>query len=101
VKDRPLNLDNLNRRVIAPALKAAGIPWRGYRPNRTGISTVATARAKDNGLAAKGLLRHSQLATTDRNYIQGVPAETLAAMAALEREFVEYSSKMENPHGVN
>lgn len=94
-RGKPLNLDNLNRRVIAPALKKAGIPWHGFRPNRTGVSTIATALAKDNGLAAKGLLRHSQLATTDRNYIQTVPAETVAAMAALEREFIEYGARME------
>ena len=94
-RGKPLNLDNLNRRVIAPALKTAGIAWHGFRPNRTGISTITTALAKDNGLAAKGLLRHSQLATTDRNYIQTVPAETIAAMAALEREFANYGAKME------
>jgi len=94
-RGRPLNLDNLNRRVIAPTLKGAGIPWHGFRPNRTGVSTIATALAKDNGLAAKGLLRHSQLATTERNYIQTVPDETLAAMNALERQFAEYGAKME------
>jgi integrase len=94
-KGHPLNLDNLSRRVIKPALDAAGIGWHGFRPNRTGISTIATALAKDNGLAAKGLLRHSQLATTERNYIQTIPSETLAAMAALEREFVAYGAKME------
>jgi integrase len=94
-RGKPLNLDNLNRRVIAPSLKAVGIGWHGFRPNRTGVSTIATALAKDNGLAAKGLLRHSQLATTDRNYIQTVPAETLAAMSALELEFARYGAKME------
>jgi len=94
-RGRPLNLDNLNRRVIAPTLKGAGIPWHGFRPNRTGVSTIATALAKDNGLAAKGLLRHSQLATTERNYIQTLPDETLAAMNALERQFAEYGAKME------
>jgi len=94
-RGKALNLDNLNRRVIAPVLKTAGIPWHGFRPNRTGVSTIATALAKDNGLAAKGLLRHSQLATTERNYIQTVPAETVAAMAAVEREFVAYGAKME------
>ncbi|MCU1269628.1 MAG: hypothetical protein JWN74_922 [Acidobacteriaceae bacterium] len=88
-------MDNLNRRVISPALKAVGIAWHGFRPNRTGVSTIATALAKDNGLAAKGLLRHSQLSTTDRNYIQTVPAETLAAMTAVERAFADYGAKME------
>ena len=83
--------------MIAPALKKEGIPWDDFTPNRTGVSTITTALAKDNALAAKGLLRHSQLATTDRNYIQTVPAETVAAMAALEREFIGYRAKMEQP----
>ena len=94
-RGKPLNLDNLSRRVIKPALDAAGIAWHGFRANRTGISTIATALAKDNGLAAKGLLRHSTLATTDRNYIQTVPAETQVAMNELERQFAEYGANME------
>jgi hypothetical protein len=65
------------------------------RPNRSGISTLATALAKDNGLAAKWLLTRSQLATTERNYIHTIPSQTLAAMAALEREFPKYGAKME------
>jgi hypothetical protein len=82
-----LNLDNLSRRVIKPTLQAAGIAWHGFRPNRTGISTIATALAKDKGLATKGLLRHATLSTTDAHYIQTVPAETLAAMTELERQY--------------
>jgi hypothetical protein len=87
---KPLNLDNLSRRVIKSALKAAGIPWKdAYRANRRSVGTTATAPAKDKGLAAKGLLRHATLATTDRNDIGVVPAETQAAMDELERQFAE------------
>ena len=89
-RGKPLNLDNLSRRVIKPALEAAGIPWKdAYRANRRSVSTTTTALAKDKGLAAKGFLRHATLATTDRNYIQTVPAETLDAMSELERQFAE------------
>ena len=77
-----MNLDNVPRRVIKPALDAV----ESLGTNRTGISTIATALAKDNGLAAKGLLSHATLATADRNYIQTVPAETQAAMDELERQ---------------
>jgi integrase len=94
-RGKPLHLDNLSRRVIKHALDAAGIAGHGFRPNRMGVSTITTAVARDNGLAAKGLLRHSQLATTDRNYIQTVPAETLAAMSELERQVAEYGANME------
>lgn len=94
-RGKPLNLDNLNRRIIAPALKKAGIEWHGFRPNRTGIVTAVTAVAGDSGLAAQGLARHSNIATTREHYQQTVPAETLAAMAKLEREFAQYGAKME------
>jgi len=39
---KPLSLDSLNVPVIAPAMKAAGINWRGYYPGRRGISSLVT-----------------------------------------------------------
>ena len=38
----PLSLDSLNWRIIAPAMKKAGIKWRGYYPGRRGISSRVT-----------------------------------------------------------
>ena len=35
-------------------------------------------------MAAKGLLRHSSVATTQKHYIKEVPAVTLAAMQKIE-----------------
>jgi hypothetical protein len=55
---KPLGLDSLNVRVIAPATKKAGIEWRGYYPGRRGISGKATDTSK-NALNSTGLLRHS------------------------------------------
>jgi hypothetical protein len=37
-----------------------------------------------NSLAAKGLLRHSSLNTTERHYIKDLPTSTLQAMKRLE-----------------
>jgi len=59
----------------------------GYPANLT-VSAVATTLAgltKDNGLASKGLLRHSNLATTTWHYIHDVPENTLSAMELLEK----------------
>lgn len=39
--------------------------------------------AKDP-IAAKGLLRHSSVSTTERHYIKDVPERTLKAMKLLE-----------------
>jgi hypothetical protein len=37
-----------------------------------------------NSVAAKGLLRHSSVSTTERHYIKDVPESTLEAMKLLE-----------------
>jgi integrase len=84
---QPLHLDNLARRVIRPALKAAGIIWRGYYSFRRGAGTVVTEVAKDQGLAAKGLLRHANIATTQSYYIKDVPSETQQAMNGVEEKY--------------
>ena len=81
---KPLNLDNLARRGIRPALKKADISWGGYYALRRGIATLVSSVEKDP-MAAKGLLRHSSVATTQKHYIKEVPAVTLAAMQKVEQ----------------
>ncbi len=89
----PADLNNLNRRVIAPALHKAGIPWDGYRSLRRAAATdITSAHA---GLAAKGLLRHGTVATTDRVYIQTVPAATQNAVDELGRAFLDCGATVE------
>jgi hypothetical protein len=51
---------------------------------RRGVATAIAGLSKDP-LAAKGPLRHSSLATTDRHYLKNVPENTLAAMNQLEK----------------
>ena len=80
---KPLHLDNLARREIRPALKGAGIPWHGWYALRRGIATLLNSIEKDP-MAAKGLLRHTSVATTQKHYIKEVPAITLAAMKKIE-----------------
>jgi integrase len=95
---KPLNLDNLAQRVIRPALSKAGIKWNGWYANRRGAGTIATALAKDNGLAAKGLLHHANLSTTTQYYVKGVPAETQLAMEKVEQLF-QRCSKTDTVNG--
>jgi hypothetical protein len=40
-----------------------------------------------DSLAAKGLLRHSNVSTTERHYIKDVPENTLTVMILLESLF--------------
>ena len=85
-----MNLDNLSRRGIKPALQVAGLPWRdAYRTNRRSVGTITTALAGDNGLVRQGSAASWTTGTTQGNYTQVVPAETAAAMAKLEAEFAQ------------
>jgi len=81
---KPVNLDNLSKRVMAPLLKAAGIEWHGWYSLRRGVATTLAGLTRD-GMASKGLLRHTNLATTTRHYIRDVPENTLSAMELLEK----------------
>jgi integrase len=80
-----INLNNIASRVVIPALKKAGIAWHGWYALRRGIATLATQ--VDSPLAAKGLLRHKNLSTTQTHYIKDVPEETLRAAEKIDALF--------------
>ena len=86
--------DNLAARVIRPALaKCSTCPkekhaangheyqpfgsWRGFYALRRGCATLATSL--DTPLAAKSLLRHSNVQTTAAYYIKSVPEDAVRA----------------------
>lgn len=56
--------------------------WHGWYALRRGVGTAVADLS--NSLAAKGLLRHSSVSTTERQYIKDVPESTLHAMRLLE-----------------
>jgi integrase len=85
---KPLNLDNLSKRVVTPLLNAAGVKWNGWYSLRRGVATTLAGLTHD-GMASKGLLRHTNLATTTRHYVKDVPENTLSAMNKLETLFNE------------
>lgn len=96
VSGKPLNLEMLAREVIRPAisnpenyssLDAKRIQWHGYYVFRRGIATLTSSLARDP-MAAKGLLRHSNVSTTLSHYIKDVPEVTENAMALVEKLFV-------------
>jgi len=87
---KPLSLDSLNVRVIAPAMKAAGISWRGYYPGRRGISSLVTDTSK-NALNSTGLLRHSTPITALKHYTRAQKDSIAAAMRTIEEQALEKS----------
>lgn len=72
-----LDLDNVARRFIAP--KVGGL-WRGWHACRRGLATFLHA----NNVADKeiqAILRHENVAITQKSYIKTVPENVRAAMA--------------------
>jgi len=89
---KPLSLDSLNYRLIAPALKKAGIDWRGYYPGRRGISSRVTDTSK-NALNSTGLLRHSTPITALKHYTRAQKDSIAAAMKTIEDQAAEIIEK--------
>jgi hypothetical protein len=110
---KPLNLDNLSKRTIVPILRRcstchesearhenadhefkldeASPQWHGWYSPRRGVATTLAGLTRD-GMASKGLLRHTNLATTTRHYVEDVPENTLSAMNQLETLFNKCST---------
>jgi len=63
-----VHLENLSARVIRPILDEAGIAWHGWYSLRRGAATALTS--VDSALAAKTMLRHSNIQTTNAHYIK-------------------------------
>jgi integrase len=101
---KPIDLHNLAFRVIRPALALCAecqgskkeheanvhafkpLPeWRGFYACRRGCATLAASL--DTQLAAKSLLRHSNIATTGQYYIKSIPAEAVRAAEKMNELF--------------
>jgi len=90
----------LAREVIRPALhnprnyrdsETKRLEWHGFYSLRRGIATQLTAITRDP-MAAKGLLRHSNVNTTLLHYIKDVPEVTAKGMAQVEQLFSKLDS---------
>ena len=92
---KPLSLDSLNYRVIAPAMKKAGIDWRGYYPGRRGVSSKVTDTSK-NALNSTGLLRHSTPITALKHYTRAQKESIKAAMEQIEEMALDLMEKEKN-----
>src|SRR5262249_35418938 len=80
-KGRPLNLDNLSRRVIHPAV---GSLWRGWHGFRRGLATNL-ARLGVHDKVIQEILRHANVATTQASYIIVDRVEATRAMKKFSR----------------
>jgi integrase len=80
---KPACLNNVLNRAIKPALRAAGIEWHGWHAFRRGLATNLHDLGVDDK-TTQAILRHSDVAVTQACYIKTLPAQSVAAMDALE-----------------
>ena len=83
-KNRPLDLHNLANRVIRPALAQKSIPWPGWHGFRRGLATnLHTLGVADTDI--QRILRHADVAITQRSYIKIEDKVRMAAMKKFEK----------------
>jgi integrase len=78
-----LGLDGLANRVIRPALKRAGVPWKGFHACRRGLGTELR-KITGNSNAGQNVLGHSSPQVTQQHYEHAMPEEALRGMKLLE-----------------
>lgn len=74
---KPLDLDNLARRTIVPAV---GSTWRGWHAFRRGLATFLNTQGVDDK-TIQSILRHESVSITQACYIKAVPQAAREAMA--------------------
>ncbi len=101
-KGKPIDLHNLAARIIQPALAKCSVcrkakheanghvyqpfgAWVGFYAGRRGCATLATSL--ETPLAAKSLLRHSNVQTTAAHYIKSVPEDAQRAVEKIDALF--------------
>jgi integrase len=81
---RPLELANLTKRIIKPALAGAAVTWRGFHAARRGLGSNLY-RLGVQELVIQRILRHSNISTTQGFYIKTVAEDVRDAMGQLEK----------------
>ena len=78
---KPLNLDNLARRIISPVAT-----WHGWHAFRRGLATNLHAIGVDDK-TIQAILRHSNVGLTMNVYVKTVKQSQIDAMDALDTQF--------------
>ena len=82
-KGKPRDMRTVVNGKILPALKVAGLEWKGFYCGRRGGATVLADLTKAPA-ASKELLRHTTSTVTETFYVKGLPESLLQGMRLLE-----------------
>jgi integrase len=81
----PLHLDNLARRVLAPAFVSVGLAWHGWHAFRRGLATNLHALGVEDK-TIQAILRHSTLALTMNVYVKTIGESQSDALDSLSEK---------------
>jgi integrase len=81
---RPLDFHNLANRTIRPVLTKKGIAWCGWHGFRRGLATMLYELGTE-AKTRQAILRHADVAVTERHYTQTVPAVSMTAMNKVQK----------------
>jgi integrase len=80
----PVDLHNLVKRVIKPAVEKAKLRWKPIKAGRTGAATAIIERSNGHAALAQAMLGHKDMSTTLKIYKKAISAANLlAGMKAL------------------
>lgn len=85
------DLDKMALRVIRPALKSAGLLWRGWHAFRRGVASNLFQLGVDE-LTVQRILRHSKVNVIRERYIKVRDERVETAMAAFEAAIAKSSA---------
>jgi integrase len=77
------SLDQFATEVIKPALRKAGLEWKGYHAGRRGLGTELRT-ITGNSTTGRDVLGHTTTRVTEASYEHPVPEEALRGMKRLE-----------------
>jgi integrase len=85
-RHKPLDIATIGTKRIRPALEGTAIKWFGWHSFRRGLATnLRDLKIKDTII--QSILRHSNVATTQKSYIKRRESENVKAMRALGQAF--------------
>jgi integrase len=84
---KPKRMDNIAKREIKPDLRRRSMQWHGWHAFRRGLAT----NLRELGIAddvIQRILRHGDIATTQKHYAKTLPKSVRKAMAKLDRSLM-------------
>jgi integrase len=90
-RGNPISLDALYWRQMRDVLRKAGIPWKGWHGFRRGLASNLNRLGIDDSVI-QAILRHSNVAVTQRCYIKTTSQDAIAAMQRLSSRVEEIKS---------